>query len=225
MIYISAHKDFNLKIPEGINYNKFSIIDGGELVNDYPINIIHETDLNNDIYYDHDSWGELTRMYYIYKNINTYNDDIIGFIQYRRMFNDHTLLNYESILNDYDIICSTEDQQFGIFNNYGEYSCGEMELAIRLISFFMPKYKKSINLLYKNTKMICHNMFIMKKYDFMNYCDFIFTSLKLLYNTLKLDSTYHFNRIKTLSIVAERLSHLFFIHNFNKIYYSPVIYY
>ena len=86
MIYITTHKDFYL--PEYVyenHYDDIMIIDGGECKCEYPLRIMHETPENNDIYYLHNLYGELTRQYYIYIN-QICKDDIIGFMQYRRYF-------------------------------------------------------------------------------------------------------------------------------------------
>ena len=170
MIYISAHKDFNLKLKqETIDKLKddLCIIDGGELKNSYPIPIIHETELNNDIYNLHNDYGELTRMYYIYKNIDKYNDDIIGFMQYRKYFSDDVLINHRQLLKEYDLICPENTEQYVMCNQFKQYLLPEMELCLRLVAFFKPEYNNDLCYLYDNTKMICHNMFIMRKEDFM----------------------------------------------------------
>lgn len=181
MIYISTHKDFTLPFKkETIDNLKqdLTIIDGAECKNLYPINVIHETELNNDIYYKHDMYGELTRIYYIYKNINIYDTDIIGFIQYRRIFDDDLLLNHKRLMNDYDLICQIPYQQYGIFTDDGGYSNRYLERCIKLIAKNIPEYKEYIDILYKDSKMICHNMFIMHKIDFIKYCDFLFGALR-----------------------------------------------
>ena len=229
MIYLSAHKDFDLNsiLKNETIYklqNELSIIDGNELINEYPINIIHETLLNNDLFLCHNLWGELTRMYYIYKNFNLYNSDIVGFIQYKRTFIDETLINHKDILNEYDLICPKIEIQYGMYNKFHHYSDSLMELCFQLLYTFYPSYRQSIDLLYENPNMICHNMFIMRKNDFIECCNFIFYILKLLNKVVNIVE-YQFTYIKPYSLIAERLFHLFYLHHFNqnKIYYSDII--
>lgn len=239
MIYISAHKDFDLKLKqETINKLKddLCIIDGGELKNSYPIPIIHETELNNDIYNLHDFYADLTRMYYIYKNIDKYNDDNIGFIQYRRSFVQNTLIDSNKILKTYDIIipncyCFSNETVIDQYNKC--HIKGLLNDAFNILYEINNSYENIINRVSNNNFIIAHNMFIMKKNDFIKYCEFLFPIFKIFSekHNLKTYNDYlkfinnNPTQLKIYSFLAERISNIFYFTNFNieKIYFSPII--
>ncbi len=225
MIYISTHKDFNLNNEIIINNkDNFNIIDGSELKNNYSINIINETSKNNILYDKHIFYGDLTRQYYIYRNIQDYNDNIIGFMQYGRFFNNNVLENYKNILNKYQVILPGKhvfgDIDKNIMVNFNRYHYDHhLDKLLDLLYIYRPSYRKYINIFKNINYIIPHNMFIMKLKDFKNYCKFIFTSIELL----NLQNIYIYERC--FSFLNERLSNLFFLKNFdeNKIYYDNTI--
>lgn len=221
MIYISAHKDFNL-INQVIldNYKEYSIIDGGELKNEYSISVIHETSNNNKLYWQHHIYGDMTRQYYIYKNSDLYKDETIGFMQYRRLFNNDTLLNYKDILSLYDVIVPRKYSTGNIIHQYNVCHSGDLlNITLNLIYEYNEEYRHTIDIFRKLNYVIPHNMYIMKYNDFIEYCNFMFDSLELL--NISKEQQYD----RCYSFLAERLSTLFFIHYFNdeKIYYTDVI--
>ena len=223
MIYISAHKDFNLVNKIILDHPKeYSIIDDCELKNDYVIGVIHETSLNNKLYELHHIYGDMTRQYYIYKNLNLYMDDVIGFMQYRRMFNDNTLLNYREILRSYDAVVPCRWHIGNIIRQYNICHQGNLlSIALDLIYDKFEEYRSTIDTFRNTNFVIAHNMYIMKYKDFISYCRFMFSTLDLLSST----NIQQYERC--YSFVAERLSTLFYMHHFKdrRLYHSDITIY
>ena len=217
MIFICTHKDFDLPKYFEKHQNDICILDGGEIKNSYPLKIIHETSKNNILYDKHFYYGDLTRHYFIYKN-KEYKDEIIGFMQYKRFFSNYVLDNYQSILNDYNIILPG-CLPFNIIKQY--YNChgNLLNITLDLIYKYRKSYRNTIDKFKVSNNLVPHNMFIMKYNDFTNYCKFLFSIFELL----NIQKIYKYDQSeRCYSFLAERLSSLFYIHYFNKdyIYYD-----
>jgi len=229
MIFIKTHKDFNFDIIPIYkeNYNDFSIICREKLQDNYPINVIYD----NDNFFNKWSnlYGELTYHYYVYKHINEYGN-IIGLLQYKRFTNEYVLNNYKEILNKYDIILPNKmsfkkiyGPNSNIINQYNLcHIYGLLEDIMNLIYEYIPSYK-SIDLC-NIDYIIPHNIFIMKKQDYIDYCRFIFWCYKifnLIYHIY--DKVNDKEYLRILSFLNERISTIFFIKHFinndKKIFY------
>ena len=215
MIFIKTHKDFNFDdIPiHKENYNNFSIICREKLTNNYPINIIYDSD--NFLNKWSNLYGDLTYHYYIYKHLNKYNN-IIGFIQYRRYTNEYILNNYKEILNYYDVILPEKhtSENFNLITNYEAFHInGLLEGIIELIYKYQPSYK-NIDL-YNIDYLIPHNIFIMKKLDYIKYCKFIFWCCEMINLKYKIyDKINDVRYQRIFSFLGERLSTIFYIKHF-----------
>jgi hypothetical protein len=221
MIFIKTHTDFAFnEIPiHKENYNDYSIICREKLNDNYPINIIYDN--NNFLNKWTNLYGDMTYHYYVYKHINEY-DNIIGLIQYRRFTNEHILNNYKDILKEYDIILPCKLN----YNLISHYNLCHIPYLLEYIIDLIHKYKKSYrNIdLYNIDYTIPHNIFIMNKEDYVEYCKFMFWCYEIfnikynIYNKIN-DNIYY----RILSFLGERLSTIFYIKHFisnnRKIYY------
>jgi hypothetical protein len=221
MIFIKAHEDFdlsNLNINKS-QYDEFRIICRNKLNDKYDIKVI--CDDNNYINKWSNLYGDLTYHYYVYTHINEF-DDIIGFIQYKRTFNENILTNYKTLLNDNEIILPSPFKNFEIIKQFNNcHVSGLLEQMIDIIHEYYPEYKK-MNL-YNIRTLYQHNMFIMKKQDYIEYCKFMFWCYDMLnakYNIYKKVNNKKYYRI--LSFLGERISSYFYINYFKKIVTSYV---
>lgn len=224
MIFIATHKDFIFNdIPiHKENYNEYSIICREKLNNDYPINVIYDND--NFLNKWSNLYGDMTYRYYVYKHINEY-DNIIGFIQYKRYFSEHVLNNYKDILKEYDVILYDKwyienlITNFNIWHNQGQLLKNVIDLIY--------KYKTSSKSfdLYNIDYIIPHNMFIMKKYDYIKYCKFMFWCYELINIKYNIIHKYNFEYFRFFSFLGERLSTIFYTIYFKdkKCYYNKFI--
>lgn len=214
MIYIQTHTDFNISpIISNItdsNYQNFRIISTAKydkLKNNYPFEIIYETELNNELYHKHDIYAEITYKNYIYKNPQIFDDDIIGFIQYKRSFSSYILNNYKAILNNHAAIV-TGKYNYNMISQWN--SCHQHNLLKNMFDLMCEhdtSYKE-LNI-YNINYIRPHNIFIMKRNDFNEYCKFINWCIKI-FN----DKYGELNMPKVYSFLAERLTTVFIIKHF-----------
>ena len=225
MIFICSHKDFDFDIPiHKENYNEYSIICREKLNNDYPINIIYDND--NFLNKWSDLYGDMTYHYYVYKHINEF-DDIIGFIQYKRYFLQYILNNYKDILKKYDVILYAKWDCEGqnLINNFNAYH-GQGKLLkniIDLIYQYKPSYRSYD--LYNIDYIIPHNMYIMKKQDYIEFCKFMFWCYELINIKYEIYKQYdNIDYLRIFSFLGERLSTIFYAKHFkNKTYFIHII--
>ena len=232
MIFISAHKDFDLK--NNMISNDYTIIDRNELKNKYPIHIIHETPATSPLMKYYKIYGELTKIYYVYKHLDTFPHTdrykYIGFVQYRRTLANISYEECEKIFENYDVILPEKNPLTGdiMFQYRACHSDDLLECCIKLIGHHMPVYRKSIEKFRMIKWIYPHNIFVMKRNDFRQYCKFLFNVFDLLirYKIKMPIDKYEFNNFKEFGLIAERLSTLFFIHYFDehKTYHTATMY-
>jgi len=221
MIFIKTHKDFDLsKLNINKNqYDEFRIICRNELKDNYDIQVIH--DKNNFLNQWENLYGELTYHYYVYTHLNEF-DDIIGFIQYKRTFNENVLINYKELLEQYDVILPSPLKNFNIIEQFNNcHVSGLLEQMIDIIHEYYPEYHKAN--LYSISTLFPHNIFIMKKQDYIEYCKFMFWCYDMLnakYNIYKELNNKKYFRI--LSFLGERISTYFYLIHFKRIAISNV---
>jgi hypothetical protein len=188
------------------------------------------------------AYGEMSKLYYIYGLYKTgaLSSKYIGLNHYRRYFNFlDNIPDLDKIFENYDIILN--DKYWFKSNSKNQYCsstlCQPLEEVINIIKEKKPEYyKTAIESLYAKDGYIC-NIFIMKKGDFFKYCEFIydilfefdkrynFTSDKDVANYMKKyypKNLIHFH-MRMQGFLAERLSTIFFTHNFKKIKTFPMI--
>ena len=228
MIFIKAHQDFDfnrLNIPEE-QYDEFTILSRNELHNDYPVNILYETEKNNKLNKWNKIYGDLTYQYYVYENIDKF-DDIIGMMQYRRVFNNITMRHYKEIMKENDALLFGYNMSSTLVENYEWAHNNDLLMkSIDLIYTYKPEYR-SIDY-YNTTLLFAHNMFIMHKEDYVEYSKFMFWVCDMLqekYNVLSLNEDPDYYRM--LSLLGERLSTIFFLKHFletkKKVYWDRLI--
>lgn len=223
MLFIATHKDFIYTK----HYKDVIIVDGNECKKDYKIPVKHENDFPSHYTKLHDSYAEISRLYYIYKCLRPLWGSYVGFMQYKRIF-DVKEEDIPRILNDYEcILPKAVSQSPTIVEAYKRYHCiDDILLAINIIKEKFPEYKVDDVMYMKTGHLHPHNSFIMKSAMFDKYCQFLFTVFmefdkRMKWNELS-DWKESGRQNKTHGFLAERLSNLFYLQHFKHPYVVPL---
>ena len=183
----------------------------------------------------------MSKLYYIYELYRNgiLSSKYVGLIHYRRIFNFfNDIPDFDKIFENYDIILpyniSFSDRlevQYCI-----NHLCKALHEVINIIKEIKPEYYQTAIESLNSKDGYFFNIFIMKKKDFFKYCEFIydiffefdrrhnFTSDNDIINYLE---SYFPKEMVPLQIrvqgfLSERLSSIFFKHNFKRIYNIPL---
>ncbi len=241
-IFIGTHKDFDCKVTNPI----YKIISNCELKNNYNLECYCDN-IGDNISKYNPYMNEMTMFFWLYKNYQI--KDYIGFCHYRRYFSFlDNVIDVENILNNNDIIL-LEKTKF-ICPVYKQYShCHnllDLKELCEIIHKLYPEYDQSCYDVLNGNELYSCNMFIMKRDDFIKYCDFAFN---VFFEFMSNNDYYDINNIekhviensnsylKTFSpndtiayqkrfigFLSERLFSIFVCHNFKKIYNCDFIF-
>ena len=212
-IYVMAHKKFYTadSLPDGwipMQVGRAeSSEDLGYLCDDTGDNI---SDLNH-------LFGELTGIYWVWKN--DMDSDIIGVCHYRRFFTDvqGRLLegkDFEDILSDGGVLisqCIPCEQTYR--DNYSRVhhkrDMEALEYGVRTAyPDYMPEFEKAMN----GHKQYFGNIFVMKRDDYMSYCQWLFDVLMTAGE--KVDITgYDAYHARIYGFLSEILVYVWALHN------------
>jgi hypothetical protein len=191
-------------------------------------------------------FNELTTFYWIVKNYPM--KEYVGMCSYRRYFSFlDDIDSIKDVLQTNDIILPTKEPLDGktVFEHYDSYhNIKDLELALEILYKQYPSYKSDAEKVLNSRNMYCNNIFIMKREDFIKYCEFVFNILFtfLNYKNIKCnddvikyvmsnrhlyikDDIFSKSAIYQARIggfLAERLFNIFIEHNFKKKYEVPM---
>ena len=124
-------------------------------------------------------YGELTGVYWVWKNIKT--TDYVGICHYRRYFCTEegrilTQREYEEILSDYDIITSKLLKlNYTYYEGYaGDYNIHDLEAVEEVIRREYPAYYETFDRLVHDKGTYFGNMMVCKKEIYDAYCEWLF---------------------------------------------------
>ena len=124
-------------------------------------------------------YGELTGVYWVWKNIKT--SDYVGICHYRRYFCTEegrilTAREYEEILSEYDIITSKLLKlNFTYYEGYAsDYNIGDLNAVGEVICRFYPAYYETFEKLVHGKGTYFGNMMVCKKEIYDAYCEWLF---------------------------------------------------
>lgn len=223
-IFICTHKDF---VPN-VHNDVYKIINAREIDPKLPL---------KDNFY-----SELYQFKYVADNLEL--PEYVGFCHYRRYLSFlDDIPDIDNIFSEYDAICS-EPLMLKInvkehYNNF--HNIEDMFIIGGIIADKYPSYCNAWHNFINGNILIPYNMFIMKREDFKEYVDFIFSILdeylkivgtdinKRIYDNFEKyikdfypnDSVEYQYRIG--GYIAERLTNLFMMHKFKKIKTYQVI--
>ena len=171
------HKDFFGEYP---NNRNLVLMHSYKNPRDYGLRTLDVS--NDDFIKNHDMcYSECARIYYLWKHPDVITTEYIGICHYRRYFDFLFKKDADTILNNIfkinDIIIPKKDHFNGL-NNYEEFCIDHNKTVIDTCDYILkenyPDYYDSW-LKFKNSKEAYYkNMFIMRKNDFMKYCNFLF---------------------------------------------------
>ena len=223
-IYVCCHKDFELNLKNKV----YEPIISKNINNDTWVN-----GLKGSFY------SEIMSYFYIAENYELL--DYIGFCQYRRHWSfEDNVPNVEDMFKQAEVFVIRPFELEG--NTYGQYdfyhNVEDLKIAADIVINKFLDYENAL-LSFLNGKYIFpYNMFIMKKEDFLRYINFIKTILDEYLNVVGLDiekrikdnEDKYFKHIEELpqndtleyqyrigGYLAERLTNIFIIKNFNTI--------
>jgi hypothetical protein len=185
----------------------------------------------------------MSKLYYVYelyKN-GTLSSKYIGLNHYRRYFDFmDEIPDFDKIFESYDIILPYKSL-FNVsleFQYCSAHLCKVLHEVINIIKEIKPEYYQTAIESLDAKDGYFFNMFIMKKEDFFKYCEFIydiffefdrrhnFTTDKDIINYLESFFSKEIIpiQIRIQGFLSERLSSIFFKHNFKKIKNFPLIF-
>ena len=232
-IFILTHKDF-------INHRYNSVYnivadDKMQLNRTYNLNVIYASD--GILYNKKRGYCEMEKIYYIYQLYlkDNISSKYIGFNHYRRYFNfTDNIPDLDEIFKSYDIILTAPiNTTLGMKLQYCRFHiCKLYDEILDIIKEIKPEYyKTAIETSEQNIVYIC-NLFIMKKKDFLKYCKFMFDILfefdkrhnfkndnDILNFTNKIYNNTYYAKLQARleGYLSERISNIFFFHNFKRI--------
>lgn len=124
-------------------------------------------------------YGELTGVYWIWKNIKT--SDYVGICHYRRYFCTEegrilTAGEYERILSEYDIITSKKLKlNFSYYEGYAsDYNIHDLDVVGEVVRRFYPDYYGAFAELVQEKGTYFGNMMVCQKGLYDAYCEWLF---------------------------------------------------
>lgn len=124
-------------------------------------------------------YGELTGVYWVWKNIKT--SEPVGICHYRRYFCTEegrilTQKEYETILTDHDLIASKLLKlNYSYYEGYAsDYNIHDLEVTGEVIRQFYPDYYETFMRLVHGKGTYFGNMMVCKKELFDEYCEWLF---------------------------------------------------
>lgn len=223
-IFVCHHKD----LKQIVKNNIYKTIDSRNIKVNLP--------LKDDFY------SELYQYKYVYDNVPL--KKYVGFCHYRRYFSFlDDIPNIDELFNTYDCIVGrpltlkiTIREHYKLFHNIED-----LEIVENIIKKKYNDYYDSLESFLDNNLLIPYNMFIMKKEDFKEYCDFIFGVMNEYLNIVGTDikGRIENNKEKYLKsfspndtveyqyriggYIIERLTNVFMIKHFKKLKWYKVI--
>lgn len=180
-IFILGYKAFEPKVSNPT----YKIIDGGE--EEFETSLVKMVDTEGDSISDLNGfYSELTRIYWVWKNYPL--KKYIGFCHYRRYFTFFDEIpNMDEIFKDYDIILPKPYKvATSPWNQYKScHNSKDLITAMATVKILHPEYIDTVrNCVYNEKTFYINNCFIMKREDFLKYCEFTFKILEtyLQYN-------------------------------------------
>ncbi len=173
-------------------------------------------------------FGELTGIYWIWRNDSS--SEIIGICHYRRYFmnDDHKILNANeitSLLNNHDIITSTRPE--GTDTSYNTYAAShnaaDYDILGKCIHSLCPEYDPSFEW-FKNQRSGCFgNLTIMPKDLYDSYCEWMFGILFEASDHIDV-SGYDLYHRRVYGFLSEILMNIWIHHNDIHAYECPVMF-
>lgn len=224
-IYIVMHKIIDVHKKKGFVP---LLVGAKNFLGEVPVEIKRDDSIKDNISNKNKNYCELTGMYWMWKNKEINENEIIGLCHYRRFFiknalsvKKETYLDYENIeriLRKYDIIVPKQRTYANkIKDNFSNAPKKEdMEKTKRIIQKLYPEYIDSFNKFLDGHTVYFYNMFIAKKSVMNEYFKWLFDILFELEKEIDI-SNYDDYEARIYGFIAERLFNVWIIKNKDKI--------
>lgn len=173
-----------------------------------------------------DRYGELTGVYWVWKNDK--ESDVIGICHYRRFFvnQERRLLkqeDYEGILKEYDVIVSTGMQAEGSYlQYYGEaHNPEDLHAVGRAIQKLYPEDYPVFARVLQQSRYYYGNLMVTRRELFMDYAQWLFSILKEAGKEIDVSSYDLYNR-RVFGFLSEQLLLVWITKKNLKAYECPV---
>ncbi|MBR4800958.1 MAG: DUF4422 domain-containing protein [Clostridia bacterium] len=208
--------------------------------NDFDDNVLSDADGEN-ISAKNPTYNELTAIYWAYKNYEKLGDpDYLGLMHYRRFFifeprkyayyeqkNFDNIENAikannltEDLLDACDFVAPMPNPRKSVYQSYSaSHHKEDIDLALEIISNKHPGFYDTAKEYVSSQADFFYNMFILKKSDFFDYCNFLFSVME----EYEQKTTHKSERF----FISEILTGIFFAHLINngkKPLLLPVLY-
>ncbi|MCZ0860178.1 DUF4422 domain-containing protein [Methanocorpusculum sp. MG] len=154
---------------------------------------------------------ELTGLYWMWKNDQ---HEYAGLYHYRRVFK-LTSKQIHKYLSAYDFILP---KKFSVYPNIAEHLCHchipkDWDILNDVLKEMYPDYYESSKTIFQKRKLFAANMFITGTENFHQYCDWLFPLLDQIEQRLDLHDGRSEYNMRAIGFLAERLFHLYILHN------------
>lgn len=208
-VLVAAHKQF----PMPVDSVYLPVLVGA--VKNYKLGIDYQRDdAGENISSKNPYYNELTGIYWAWKNLK--DVDAVGLVHYRRYFyvkKPFTLDNvakeadFAKLLEKYDVIVPTK-RNYYIESNYDHYvhahPAEPLDKIREIIAADYLDYLPAFDMMMKRRSAHMFNMFVMKKEQFNDYCEFIFSVLSKLEGQIDI-SSYSVQDQRVYGYISERL--------------------
>lgn len=187
-------------------------------------------------------WSEITGLYWA--RFNYAPLEYVGLCSYRRFFNFkfnpllpvkiyskdlakkvdvYDVPNLKSIFSEFDIVLPKYFTYKDCIKNvlYSTYVKEDMDLLFDTVREISPNIHWAINKFLGSNKMYGHNMFILPKNDYIEYCDWVFDILEKFRSKTNPDN-YPIKHIRLYGYAHEILLNIYVISNNLKIAHSQI---
>lgn len=216
--FVFTHKDFQLPSIKG----NFKIIKLGQsnLNDNYDVQVFKDSQGDN-ISYKNPTHCELTGLYWLFKNAEINQNEIISLAHYRRylIISDYKDNSVNSIINaiksnQIDFVVPKRVRNYTRFMNipfplsieqaYKLYHIKEdWEIMIKVMKNMHPNQVNLINKVSNRNYMFAYNIFMCKGDRFANYCSWLFEILESIEKEVRV-SEYSYQK-RVFGFLAERL--------------------
>lgn len=171
-IFICAHKDFDVYPKNDV----YKVVHGDEKIN---VDLPQIVEGNGDsLITKQQLYGEGSRIYWIWKHCEL--KDYVGFCHYSKYFGFYdNVPNMDEIFKKWDCVATRPLNVKNLFKQYTKcHNNDDLVWLSQIIKRQHPQMFKKFVYVMMNPFLFSCNMFIMKKEDFIKYCEFVFPILQ-----------------------------------------------
>lgn len=227
-IFVVTHKKTNLNIT-----NPYYFIQVGCALAHEKFPSMSYDDTGDNISSKNPFFCELTALYWIWKNIQ--DTDILGLVHYRRFFVGNQAFHLgdriikvisekeiSNLLSSHDIILPRKRHYYveSVRSQYGNaHDANDLKIIEEIISRLCPDYLNAFNEIMNSKSLSLYNMMIIKKQDFDNYCEWLFSILFEAEKIIDWENRNTYEK-RVFGFIAERLLNVWVTKN--KLTVAPV---